>query len=139
MNRTGNLIRSGPVTLLFMTLLLIRSQALNVLHLHVQTHTITYTYVYVNTHQHVHTHTPSQTYLRFIPILYSMSVPNWNSESKARVTEQKKTKITSNAVILVTLKNLVFSQIFPHHRQMAESDRQLPVFNQRKEIEKSAP
>lgn len=52
---------------------------------------------------------------------------------------QKESKSTLNAMILVTLKNLLFSQILPHHRQMAESDSQVSIFNQRKTREKRDP
>lgn len=114
LSMTGNLISPDPVTVLFKTLLLIRSLGAKCIKTCAHTHTWSYVHICMWTHTNMYTHIPFQTYLHALcltPTLCSMSVSNWNSESNACVTEEK--QITLNAIILVTLKNLIFSQIIP--------------------------
>lgn len=73
LSRTENLIRSDPVTLLCMPLLLIKSQELNALNLHAQTQTHSHMCIHV----HEHTATCTQTLLLKHNFMHFVLYPNY--------------------------------------------------------------
>lgn len=66
-----------------------------------------------------------------------MSIWSWNSDYNLVLQKQKKkkTEVTLNAMILVTLKKFIFSNISPS--QADGWKWQVSIFNQKKEVEKS--